>query len=441
VRAGEVRFKTEVSGYKEELQLYVLSQQMKSDEEFDTERFNRIPYRAGVSVDVNGTIKEIMPDMKNEYAKIFEIREGKIVYAGDDSQQVQWCRDLDIEVTDIIVDENDVLVGIRDFVYINGVVTIPNYVTSIQLGAFNNNKGIESVVFKEPSQITVIPENAFRSCSNLKSVKFPSGLVEIDGSAFRDCVNLDNVELPNTVTTIYSYAFYGCSTLTTITWPQNPSFTTLYTSVFAGTGFTNITIPNTVTTMQSGCFGSVKITTVTIPASVTSITSPFSNCANLTDMVVDGGNSSYASYDGALYTKNYSNLVSCPGGKTSFTFHPNATGILNDSFYGCNKLTGVNISAGITTITQSGFYYCALLTNLTVEPSNTKYMSLNNNALYEKNSEGNPIRLLEILRSVTSLTVSSTVANINSLAIASNPNIISVDLSNSIIQTIPRTSN
>jgi len=178
-RAGEVRFKTEVSGYKEELQLYVLSQQMKSDEEFDTERFNRIPYRAGVSVDVNGTIKEIMPDMKNEYAKVFEIRTGKIVYTGFDGKQAQWCSDLDIEVTDIIVDENDVLVGIRDFVYINGVVTIPNYVRSISSGAFYNNKGIESVIFKEPSQVTVIPSEAFRNCSNLKSVQFPSGLTTI----------------------------------------------------------------------------------------------------------------------------------------------------------------------------------------------------------------------------------------------------------------------
>ena len=58
--------------------------------------------------------------------------------------------------------------------------------------------------------------------------------------------------------------------------------------------------------------------------------------------IVSSDNPYYAVYDGVLYSKDYSRLISCPSNKTSISFHPDVTTIQSHSFYYSHLVYGEN---------------------------------------------------------------------------------------------------
>ena len=69
-------------------------------------------------------------------------------------------------------------------------------------------------------EITVIGENAFENCNNLKEVQWGSGIQEIRWQAFL-ATALTTVELPNSVTVIQDFAFNWCEKLHTVKLPES----------------------------------------------------------------------------------------------------------------------------------------------------------------------------------------------------------------------------
>jgi len=62
----------------------------------------------------------------------------------------------------------------------------------------------------EDKPVTMIGENAFRSCSKLTNVVIPDTVIRIEDKAFYGCVGLTKLTVPNSVTSIGKYAFYAC---------------------------------------------------------------------------------------------------------------------------------------------------------------------------------------------------------------------------------------
>ncbi len=106
--------------------------------------------------------------------------------------------------------------------------------------------------FVLPDGMTDIPPFMFSGCTGLESVTFPEGLVTIGDSAFAGCTALKSIELPKTVTTIYNEAFSGCSSLTDADLGQ---LDTLGSNAFAGCGFTDLTVPDTLVRIGENAFG------------------------------------------------------------------------------------------------------------------------------------------------------------------------------------------
>lgn len=204
-------------------------------------------------------------------------------------------------------------------------------VTSI---SFSGCSSLQNVII--PSSITSID---FRNCSSLQNVTIPSSVTSIGSEAFRNCTSLQSMSIPDSVTSIGSYAFSGCSSLQSVSIPFG--VTAISNRTFYGcTSLSSVTIPNSVKEIQTSAFyGCGSLAEVAIPASVTEIAlDAFKSCDGIQRFVVDPENPVYASYDGALYTKDLKALIFYPGGRTDVKLPSGTVATKEDAFTGCGKL-------------------------------------------------------------------------------------------------------
>ena len=164
-------------------------------------------------------------------------------------------------------------------------ITIPDTVTSLDVGAFQDCDTLTSVEI--PASITNIDNSAFTACDSLMSitvaagntvltsvdgilytsngtvlflcpggktnVAIPNGVTAIAAAAFSGCVNLRNVSLPDGLTSIGMQAFGDCNSLTSFTFPEG--VTEIPSEIFWGCeNLSSVIIPNSVTTICDGVF-------------------------------------------------------------------------------------------------------------------------------------------------------------------------------------------
>ena len=71
-----------------------------------------------------------------------------------------------------------------------------------------------------PDSVTSIEDDAFSGCSGLTSVMIPDSVTSVGGSAFSYCGGLTSVTIPNSVTSIGDWAFRNCSGLKEVWLPE-----------------------------------------------------------------------------------------------------------------------------------------------------------------------------------------------------------------------------
>ncbi|MEC8063676.1 MAG: leucine-rich repeat domain-containing protein, partial [Pseudomonadota bacterium] len=111
-------------------------------------------------------------------------------------------------------------------------ITIPNSVTSIELGAFSRCTSLKSITI--PDSVTTIGFRAFHGCSNLTSITIPNSVTNIEQGTFCGCSSLTFIKVPNGVTEIGLSAFENCSSLNHIIIPD--SLNNQDTNYWAGRG-------------------------------------------------------------------------------------------------------------------------------------------------------------------------------------------------------------
>ena len=323
-----------------------------------------------------------------------------------------------------------------------GVYQIPNSVTTIGNGAFQNSD-LRNINI--PNSVTTIKDYAFQN-SNLTNINMSNNsITTIGNGAFSGCKGLTNINIPNSVTTIGDYAFSDCHDLKTLHFYSiNPpiitnnsfGYTTTLQTIYVpqkaiaiyqaaapyqryniqainGEVGSTFTVDNLIhkvlnekevevifyETQPTGALqipSTVTATDWNKTYSVTTIgNNAFMGCQGLTNINIPNsvttiGNYAFSDCKG-LTNINIPNSVTTIGnytfsgckGLTNINIPNSVTTIEDYAFSDCENLTSIHIPNSVTTIWNDTFWGCKRLTDITVDSDNGLYSS-SNGVLFDK---------------------------------------------------------
>ena len=173
--------------------------------------------KAGVNVEVDGTTAVVSWD-----------GEGKAEIVGETSFtsfEVHTILDeVSDEVENVIIDKSIKNIGENAFDSCSNLksITIPNSVKSIGIAAFDQCTGLESIEI--PNSVKSIGHHAFCDCINLTDITISNSIKSIESWTFGGCESLTSIKIPNSVKSIGGSAFNCCSNLKSITIPNSVKF-------------------------------------------------------------------------------------------------------------------------------------------------------------------------------------------------------------------------
>lgn len=171
-----------------------------------------------------------------------------------------------------------------------------------------------------------------------KKVIIPNSVKHIAFGAFMNRAEIEEIILPNSLEKIDEYSFYSC------------------------TSIEEINIPNDVKHIGRLAFGNcTKLKKVTIGESLENIEEfIFWGCDSLQDISVSTKNEKFASLNGLLYSKDYSNLELCPTGlKGVIPISEETKNISNYAFFNCKCIKEIQRKGNKPiSIEEAAFYGC-----------------------------------------------------------------------------------
>lgn len=283
----------------------------------------------------------------------------------------------------------------RDFIITSSNRTQVGYVTDItSLVIPETFLGDDGVWYR----VTGIGSDAFRWCSNLKTVSIPNTVTSIGDFAFSQCDSLTSMTIPDSVTGIGNYVFNRCTAMKSITigsgvtsigekafywcdalekvyisdvgaWcqidfadPESNPFYEAADMYLNGVLLKNLVVPEGTTRIGQYAFQYCSnLASVSIPASVTRIGyNAFYDCDDLRSVTIHG-NGETTLDDYAFGSCLYLSTVTMNGVST----------IGMRAFYDCDSLSTISMGSSLRYIGNEAFYGCAVLKKITIPASVT----------------------------------------------------------------------
>ncbi|MCM1513522.1 MAG: leucine-rich repeat protein [Anaeroplasma bactoclasticum] len=272
--------------------------------------------------------------------------------------------------------------------------TTPVGIQTIRESAFDSCKGLIEINIS--GQVTLIEKNAFKSCTALEKINFLGGAEDsaltIKNSAFYGCNNasLTEVTLPANLTVMEKNAFGGTSKLTKVNvYAVSPNINFEYAAF--GTTTTSVSISPTYY---------VKELFIAKEVAAFDITGVFGSKV-LAKVVVEEGNTNYASIDGVLFDKDVTKIVYYPTEREgNYVVPETVVEIGAKVFENKTGITSITISKNVKLIGTSAFANCTNLKEVIFEEGGTEELVIGSMAFYSCRALVNlqlPERLTQIL--------------------------------------------
>lgn len=242
-------------------------------------------------------------------------------------------------------------------------VTIPASVTEIGKNAFQLAENLSEVVFagdkvsaigaqafaesgitaiEIPKKVTVIKENTFTDCENLKKITIPSKVTKLGKEAFKGCYGLEEVIIETT-----KIGKKGCGD-----------------DLFKNCNISSVSLPSDMKYVPAKLFqnaGFADETSITIPANVTEIgAGAFSGARYIEEINFAGDKVSVIGED--AFSGTLIKEIKIP---------ENLKKISARMFKGCVQLDNVVIPEKVTSIDSEAFFGCSWLDHV-ILPANVK---------------------------------------------------------------------
>lgn len=240
-------------------------------------------------------------------------------------------------------------------------VVIPGTVSTIGAHAFDGCTKIVRVTFADGAvgaMKTEIGEYAFANMTSLKKVAFAGGsaVSTIGAYAFSGAVSLTELTIPTTMTSIGDYAFEKAESLSSVAFAEGEAENLSFGKyVFSDcTALTSVYLPKSVTELNLGVFD---------------------GCVNIAEVKVSADNEYYKDEDGVVFTKDGTELMFFPKGKTGdengkYVIPAGVEKISEGAFKGMYYVKEIVVGNTVTDIGNYAFKDSIALATLTFEGGN-----------------------------------------------------------------------
>ncbi len=380
-QAQEAKISTELSGYKEELEIYKISKLTENQEFLEgslTAGKTNLSYNTQKAGET-GNIKTVITSISDEYMEKLEIIKGELLINTKSKDEIKIAQSLGIEVNPYdITEEGELLSSNGNLLLMdeNGTLTIPDSVTKIGEGAFANLEGLKTIII--PGSVKEIGTNAFSYNTTLETVIMQEGVEKIYSWAFAGCSNLKNVTMPNSLNFMGGMSFYYCVNLEEIVIPNK--IKEIPGNCFAGdVKLKHVVLPNQLLNIKEFAFYTTGISQIEIPNTVNMIgKGAFENCNNLNNIELN--NSQYYVYEnGFLMPKDKTSIMFISPNylKSVDTLKiPEGVQDFSNNIINFNNIKKLEIPSSLINVSLRIFP--SSISQVIIDTNNPKYISENN---------------------------------------------------------------
>lgn len=330
----------------------------------------------------DGNIKNIIPDLTDEYLDEIEIVKGKLILNTTSNSKTEAAKIAGISYNPYqIVDGELKSTGSNlDLVTSNGILIIPENVVKISSGAFSGVTGLKTIII--PGSVKEIGGDAFSYNSTLEKIVMQEGITTIDGAAFRNCYNLQSIEFPESVNQIGGAAFAYCTKIENITLPS--SLKKISNSTFQGcVNLKDVDFNENLTSIGANAFlGCRSLNNIFLTKNVNEIgAGAFGECWGLDSFNIDKSNNSFTNVNDIIYTMDKKNIVlllSNNASKKNITIEENVEKIDNNVFSTLKNLEKIILPSTLKSISGLSFGTIQNLSEIVIADSNQNFKSVDN---------------------------------------------------------------
>ena len=293
--------------------------------------------------------------------------------------------------------------------YTGSLNIIPS-VTRIGDSALYSYKGSSSITLNE--NITEIGRSAFAD-TDFTSIELPEGLLNIGNYAFYYS-DISSMIIPDSVQTIGQGAFAGCYSLESLVLPfvgesltENRNLLHLFgwyyinKELFAEfpASLKRLELSDSCTSLAEDSFNyNNTLEVIVIGKGVEEIPQSLFDIESLKEINVSELNKKYASFNGILYSKDYTKMIYCPVKKEgAVTTREEVKELDDNAFYGRALITSISLPDNLEKIGINLFGACDLLT-----------FTESNDALYIGSTLNPYLILVKGKEEATSVTINET---------------------------------